>query len=219
VLSTGDPYEPVHRPGPPRRGLVLAQAWWPSTRALADRTVAGGLALAVLPTIVVVARGGTSFDGALVIAALAVGALAAFSVEDAAEETLAASPTTLGRRRLVRLSALVLGGGLVAAAVLTVAAGQGGDLGHGQLGRRAAELAAVSGLAIAGAAAARRRGVPGAVHGGAAVAVLTLLLISSLAYRIQSLPALVDDPEHERWLVVAAIGWLATAWSWRDPGR
>jgi hypothetical protein len=219
VLSTGEPPVGAHRPTPPRRGLALAQAWWPSTRALADRTVAGGLALAALPTCIVVARGGTSFDGALVIAALAVGALLAFSVEDPAEETLAASPTTLARRRLVRLSALVLGGGLVAAIVLTVAAGQGGGVRSGDLGRRAAELAAVSGLAIAVAAAARRRGVPGAVHGGAAVAVLAVLLISSLAYRIQSLPTLLDDPEHERWLVVAAVGWLATAWSWRDPGR
>ena len=219
MLSTGEPRDGAHRPARPRRGLVLAQAWWPSTRALADRTVAGGLALAALPTLIVVARGGTSFDGALVIAALVVGALLAFSVEDPAEETLAASPTTLARRRVVRLSALFVGGGLVAAVVLVVAAGQGGDVGRGDLGRRIAELAAVSGLAIASASAARRRGVPGAVHGGAAVAVLAVLLISSLAYRFHSLPALLDDPEHERWLLVAAVGWLATAWSWRDPGR
>jgi hypothetical protein len=219
VLSTGAARDVGQRAAAPRRGLVLAQAWWPSTRALVDRTVAGGLALAALPTGIVVARGGTGFDGPLVISALALGALLAFSVEDPAEETLAASPTTLARRRLVRLSALTFGGGVVAAIVLVVASAQGGDVRSGDLGRRGTELLAVSGLAIAAAATARRRAVPGAVHGGAAVAVLAVLLISALAYRIRGLPALLDDPEHERWLWVAAVGWLATAWSWRDPGR
>lgn len=219
MLSAGERPDGAHRPAPARRELTLAQAWWPSTRALADRTVAGGLALAGLPTFVVVARGGTSFEGAQVIAGLALGALLAFSVEDAAEETLAASPTSLARRRLIRLSALVLGGLIVGAILLTVAAGQGADLRIADLGRRAAELAAVSGLAVAVAAAGRRHNVPGAVHAGAAVAVLAVLLISALAYRVRGLPALVDDPEHERWLWAAAVGWLAAAWTWRDPAR
>ncbi|MGH9085287.1 MAG: hypothetical protein ACRDYW_07520 [Acidimicrobiales bacterium] len=218
MLSAGEPRDAASPSSPPRRELVLAQAWWPSARALVDRTVLGGLALASAPAFIVLAKGGSSFDGALVIAALALGALMAFSVEDPAEETLAASPTTLARRRLLRLSALVLGGALVTTVVLAVAS-TGADLAIGGLGRRALELAAVSGLAIAGAAAARRRSLPGAVHGGAVVAILVVLLISSLAYRFHDLPALLDNPHHERWLWVAAVGWAAAAWSWRDPAR
>ena len=218
MLSTDDHDPRVARPADPRRGLVLAQAWWPSTRALADRTVAGALAMAIVPSLVVAAQGGRSHTGALVIAALVLGAVMAFAVEDPAEETLAASPTSLARRRLLRLGALVLGAAVVATVVVGMAIGRT-DLTSADLSDRPGVLAAVSGLAMALAAAARRRDLPGAVHGGAVAAVLVVLLVASLANRYASLPGILGGPHVERWWWLAAAGWLATAWTWRDPAR
>mgnify|MGYP000751782012 CR=1 FL=1 len=167
---------------PAARRHTLRRAWRPCARALPLPTLAAIAGLAAVPSAVVLLRGGSSYDGALVAAALAFGASTAFAVEDPAEETLSASPTPLAARR-------------------------------------AAELAAASGLAGAVAGMARRRGAPWAAHGGATGGLLAVLVITSFAYRYRDLPALVDSPHHARWWLVGLVGWLVACWTWRDPGQ
>lgn len=200
------------------RTRTLRLAWAPSTRALPLPTLGAALALAAAPSAVVLARGGRDLGGALVVATVVLGALAAFPVDDPAEETLAASPTGQARRRLLRLAAISLGAALVTA-VLLVTAAWVGPLSVHQLGLRAAELAATSGLAAATAGWAQRRSVTGPGAVGALVGVLGVLLVSALGARLDALPTLVDTPPHPRWWLVAAAAWATTAWTWRDPAR
>lgn len=199
---------------------TLTRAWRPCARGLPLPTLAATAVLAGAPSLVVALRQGRSYDGALVAAALAVGAATAFAVEDPAEETLGASPTPLAHRRLLRLAAVALGAAVMSALLLLVAAfSTPGGLTGGDVGRRAAEMAATSGLAGAGAGLAQRRGAPWAAHGGAAGGVLVTLLISGLAYRYTELPALIQSPHHSRWWGLGLAGWLVVGWTWRDPAR
>lgn len=207
------------RAPPAARGRTLWRAWRPCAQALPLPTLAAIAGLAAAPSAVVLLRGGRSYDGALVAAALAFGASAAFAVDDPAEETLSASPTPLAHRRLLRLAAIVLGVAVASGLLLVVAASSPGGLAGGDVARRAAELAATSGLAGAVAGLARRQGVLWAAHGGATGGLLAVLVITSFAYRYGDLPALVDSPHHARWWLVGLTGWLVAGWTWRDPGR
>jgi len=204
---------------PAARRHTLRRAWRPCARALPLPTLAAIAGLAAAPSAVVLLRGGHSFGGALVAAALAFGASTAFALEDPAEETLSASPTPLAHRRLLRLAAIVLGVAVLSGLLLLVAASSPGGLTAGAAARRAAELAAASGLAGAVAGMARRQGAPWAAHGGATAGLLVVLVITSFAYRYRTLPALVDSPHHARWWLVGLVGWLVACWTWRDPGR
>jgi hypothetical protein len=126
--------------GPARR-RALALGWRPCTRGLPLPTLAGVAALAALPSLVVLARHGRSYDGALVVAALALGAASAFAVDDPAEETLSTSPTPLALRRLLRLGSIVLGVALTSAVLVLVAAvSTPGGVAWADVARRGAEL-------------------------------------------------------------------------------
>ena len=217
MLSVANPVDCPTGAGRPAVA-TLARAWWPSTRGLPLGTLTAVAGLAAAPTMYRLVRGDTSLGGALVAAAVFLGTTSAFVVDDPAEETLAASPTSLARRRLLRLGAIFLGVAVVALVLVTIASAVG-DVSFDELGRRAAELAAVSGLAAAAAASAHRRSVPTPAHGGAVVGLVGVALISALAYRFHRLPALTDSPVHERWWWLAAAGWALAAWSWRDPAR
>lgn len=209
---------PLHRPAPIPRWLPLAQGWWRCARALSGRTLGGIALLAGGPTVIVLTQGGHDFGFALLVAALVVGAAMAFTVEDPAAETLAASPTSLARRRLVRASVLVASAMLLGI-VLVVLADARGEVTAEELGRRAAELAAVAGIATAAAGQAHRVGLPGAALGGAMAASLVTLVVSSLSFRYDALPSLVTTVHHERWWWIAVAGCAVTAWVWRDPAR
>lgn len=216
--------EPSVTLGPPAgagaRVRTLARAWRPCARGLPLPTLGATAALATFPALLVAIRQGRSYDGALVAAALAIGAATAFAVEDPAEETLSASPTPLAHRRLLRLAAIVLGIAVTSGLVLLIAVtSTHGGLAGGDVARRGAEMAATSGLAGAGAGLAQRRGAPWAAHGGAAGGLLLTLLISSLAYRFAELPTLLQSPHHARWWGVGLAGWLVAGWTWRDPAR
>ncbi len=197
----------------------MTQAWLPCARGLPLATLAAAAGLAAAAPLLVLARHGRDLGGALVAATLVCGAVVAFAAEDPAEETLSASPTSLARRRLLRLSALALGVAVVAIVLVALATSAPAGLSSSDLGRRAAELAATSGLAAAAAGVAQRRAVPGAAPGGAVASVLAMLLVSSLAQRFHSLPTIVDSTHHLRWWFAAAAGWAVTTWTWRDPGR
>lgn len=201
-----------------RRTRAMVQGWRPAARGLPLPTLGAAACLAAAPALIVMVRGGHDFGVALVSAALVLGATSGFVVDDPAEETISASPTSLARRRLLRLSAIALGVVVVAAVLLASTAVQG-ELTIHDVGRRAAELAAVSGVAASVAGAAHRRAISGAALAGALAGLLGTLLVSSLAFRFHSLPALRDGPQHARWWLVGVLGWSIAAWTWRDPAR
>lgn len=195
---------------------MTLRAWAPAARGLPVLTIGAALAVAAVPTVVAVLQGDRDLSGAMVGASILGGATAAFFVEDAAGETLSASPTSLVRRRTLRIGAIALGF-LVVAALLVGLAALSAPVIVDELARRAAEVAAVSGLAAAVAGAAHRRGVASAGPVGAVAGGLGVLLISSLAFRCHQLPAVHAVEQHGRWWLVAVAGWAAAAWSSRDP--
>lgn len=197
---------------------MTARAWPGASRGLPWPTLVAVLALAAAPTAGVLLDGGGAHRGALVAAALIGGAAAAFSVEDAAGETLSASPTSLARRRALRLGAITAAA-VGTWAVLVALALAFGSVSAAELEERIAEVAAVSGVAGAVAGVAHRRGLPGAAPGGATLGALSLLVASALAQRFHQLPALMTADRHERWWLIAGIAWAAVAWTWRDPAR
>jgi len=197
---------------------MTARAWPGASRGLPWPTLAAVLCLAAAPTAIVLLDGGRDHRGALVAAALVGAAAAAFSVEDAAGETLSASPTSLARRRALRLSAITAAAVCTWAALVTLTLAFG-SVSAAELGQRVAEVAAVSGVAGAIAGLAHRRGLPGAAPGGATLGALSVLVTSALAQRFHELPALMAADRHERWWLVAATAWAAVAWTWRDPAR
>lgn len=196
----------------------MALAWRPATRALPLPMLGAAGLLAALPPLVVAARGGQDFTGALVASFLIAGGVFAFAVDDPAAETLSASPTTLARRHALRLAALVVGAAATLTALWLLGAGLGA-LPASELSQRAAEIAATAGVALAIAGTAQREGTAQAVHLGAVAGPVGVLVMSAFAYRFQQLPAIITPLHHDRWWWVAAGAWAVVAWSWRDPAR
>ncbi len=207
-----------HRATGSVRWIMTLQAWAPAARGLPLRTIGAALALAVVPTIVVLVKGGSDLSGALVAAVVIGAPCVAFFVEDPAGETLAASPTSLVRRRVLRLGAIAVGLAVTFAVLVAVALAHGPLAGE-VLARRAAEVGAVSGLAASVGGLSHRQGVAGAGPLGAVAGAVSALLIASFAVRYDELPPLLDGEHHARWWLVALVGWAAAAWSSRDPSR
>lgn len=193
-------------------------AWGPATRGLPLPTIAGLLALTSLPTIANLASGGRDFTGSLVAGAVLGAAAAGFAVEDPAGETISASPTSLARRRALRLASLVVLTGTTWAALVFLTATRG-SVPASTLGERAAEAAAVAGIALAAAGWAHRREAVGAALAGALGGGLSVLLLTALAQRFDGLPALMTTRHHDRWWLVAAGAWVLAFRTWRDPAR
>lgn len=212
-VSTASRAQPTA--GHPSWPMTL-RAWVPALRGLPLPTIAGLLAMALAPTAITLSRGGDDLSGALVAAAVISATSVAFTVDDPAGETLSASPTSLARRRALRLSAIVLALGLTWAALVAVTATLGPIVSDDLLGR-AAEAAAVSGVAVATAGLAHRRGIESPSLIGGVAGGLSSLLITSLALRLHELPALMSTEHHGRWWLVALAGWVVGAWTWRDP--
>lgn len=197
---------------------MTLRAWVPATRGLPVRTIGAALALAATPTVAVALQGDRDLSGAMVAAAIVGAATVAFFVEDPAGETLSASPTSLGRRRALRLSAIALGLAVTCTVLVAIAALRG-SVTADDLTQRAAEIAAVSGLAAAVGGWTHRRGTAAAGPMGALAGALGVLLISSLAQQYHQLPAVSTIEQHERWWLVAMVSWAVAAWSSRDPVR
>jgi hypothetical protein len=180
--------------------------------------VGAALALASTPMLIVLLRGNDDASGALVAATIVGASIVALAVEDPAGETISAVPTSLARRRMLRLSAILLAlavtwAGLMVAAVIEA------SVTSYDLVQRATEGAAVAGLAAAAGGLAHRQGVASSGQIGAVAGALTVLVIAALAYRFRALPTLVGEQHHLRWWGIAVGGWLITAWTWRDPAR
>lgn len=193
-------------------------AWRPASRALPLTTIGAVLVLALIPLVVTLLTGGEELAGALAVTALASGAVAGFFVEDPAGDTLSASPTSLARRRLLRLATLVVGTTVTVLLAVALAA-LVEPVGGLRLGDRVAEVAAVGAVAAAVAGVCHRRSVASAGPIGAGAGALGLLLVSSLAYRVQGLPTLAGPEHHARWWLVAVVGTVVAAWASRDPCR
>lgn len=206
------------RLGSALRWRSTLRAWGPATRGMPLPTIAALLGLTALPTMGNLASGGRDFAGSLVAAGVLGATAAAFAVDDVAGETLAASPTSLARRRALRLGSLVLITGVVWAALILVASLRGSVAGS-DLGDRAAEAAAVAGIALATAGWAHRRQAAGAALAGALGGGLAVLLVTALAQRFDGIPALMATTQHGRWWYLAATAWAVAAWTWRDPAR
>jgi hypothetical protein len=194
------------------------RAWVPAARGLPLPTIAAVLTMAAVPCAAVVLRGDRDLSGALVAAAVIGATAVAFFVDDPAGETISGSPTSLARRRLLRLGAIVLGLAALWAVLVGVAAIRG-PLTLDDLALRAAEAAAASGLAAAAAGLVHRHAVTGAGAAGGVVGGVGVLMISSFAFRFHQLPALMQVEHHGRWWLVALAGWAVAAWSSRDPAR
>lgn len=197
---------------------MTLRAWAPATRGLPLPTIGAVLALTATPPVFVLLKGDHDLSGALVAAAIIGAAAVAFSVEDPAGETLSASPTSLARRRSLRLSAILLALAVTWAVLVAIAAIRGPLTGD-DLAQRAAEIAAVSGLAAAAGGVAQRQSVAGAGPVGAVAGALGVLVVSSLAFRFHQLPMLTIIEHHGRWWLVGLAGWAVAAWTWRDPAR
>lgn len=197
---------------------MTGRAWVPAARGMPLPLVGAALALASTPMLIVLLRGNDDASGALVAATIIGAAIVALTVEDPAGETLSASPTSLARRRMLRLSALALALAVTWGGVVVAAEIAGGVTGH-DLAQRAAEAAAVAGLAVAMSGLAHRRGAASSGEIGAVAAALSMLVITSLAYRFEQLPGLLNETHHGRWWLIAAAGGAVGAWTWRDPAH
>lgn len=197
---------------------MTARAWVPTARGVPLPLLGAAAALASAPMLIALPRGNDDVSGALVAATIVGASIVALVVEDPAGETISASPTSLARRRMLRLSAILLSltvtwTGLIVATVIGASV-----TGH-DLAQRAAEGAAVAGLAAGASGLAHRRGVGSSGQIGAVAGALSVLVISSLAFRFDQLPSLMGDVHHDRWWFIALGGGIVTAWTWRDPAR
>lgn len=194
------------------RPLLGAVRWQPSVGT------AGLAGLLLLWTAEDLDDGGTAVLVLRGVAALlALGA--AFLLDDAAADTIAASPTSLAWRRSSRLLvAAALVGIPWATAVLTVA-GRGADLPVGDL---SLEFAALLALALA-AAAGLARWADAREPGLLAVPFIAGLLLAT--FRLPERWALIVPPgpaweaAHERWLLLLAAALLVQLACNRDPAR
>jgi hypothetical protein len=198
--------------------LLSLDAVRPTVRSVTPSAWVGML-LATLPAVLTVVLGGSDLGVAVVFAAVALGSLLAFAIDDPAAPVFAASPTPLVVRRALRvvvlLPAAALAGGLVG--LLVVRFHEDPPL---ALGERAGEAAVAAGLAIASAAwLARRTGErrPGSL--GVLFGLIGPALVSALAVRVDGLPMLGSASNASRWWWVAIAAWTAGVWWSRDLAR
>jgi hypothetical protein len=197
--------------------LKLSRAVFrPVLRTPPVHSAAAVVALAALPLAVTVLRGGHEV-GAAVTAAGLIGATAfGLVVDDDAAPLTDAVVAPLWMRRAVRF---VLVSTVVAvgwAAVLLTAAAV--DPAPVDIGDRALEVLAVSGLSVSFASYLRRTGGPlrSGLPGGMA-ALLTVLTSSVLAVKYRYLPSVLFAEHHDRWVWIALAAWATAFTLARDP--
>lgn len=190
----------------------------PTARAARLPVVAGGpaLGLVLLATLSLVQEPGALL---LVLVGLLVVAPVGYLFDDAAADVLAASPTTLARRRVARVT---LGAPVLLLGWL-VAVDRGAFLdGYPSLPVAAlsAEILALGCATLAMAAVAADRGdrSPGL---SAAIGLLVLVAVLFVLHQAVPpqwpIPALQPDAHHRRWWWVTAAALATIAWTSRDP--
>ncbi len=146
----------------------------------------------------------------------------AFSVDDPAHETLAASPAGFRSRRVSRIRVVLVPVGVVLVVAWSLYASTDGSKSVGEMAALATMAAGLLGLSVGVAGIAGRREGRGGVFAGPVV--LALLLASGIfAERWRPLP-LGDVPGGfpaiiQRWAAAALVGTGMFLWSSRDPMR
>ena len=176
---------------------------------------AGGVGLLLLGA----AWGGSSVAGtAVTVGVPLLAAATAYVLDEAADEAVAAAPTSLRARSVTRLvvATVIVGLGALALGVVALRSGTGAQAGF------TVQLVGLALVAVAASAAARRRvAEPGDAVGGALLAlVLTLALSHPLDRWVTLFPAEPDlrwGASLALWATVAVASvaglWVAT----RDP--
>lgn len=177
------------------------------------------LACALLATMALVAIGGRAGVALrLSIAGAVVAAASGFLLDDPAAVTLAASPLSLRRRRLQRVTAVAVAVGVWWAGAATIASRLGGGF---PLRGRALELSVFVAVALAGSATAATLGdgtVGGIAGAVSAAGCYALTFLPSRAW--WPLPAHPDDPgAASRLLVVLAVAVAVLTRASRDPAH
>jgi hypothetical protein len=193
------------------------------------RTIAWPALLAGAFACVTAAVAATLLSGAAVrgywpgFGGLALCASMAFVLDDPAAVAAGATPTSLVRRRLLRIAlALPLPAAAWAASLWVATAADGAAFGAGTRAALSVQVAAVLALTLAASALALRR-FPDERRGvaGAAVPLLVVGAASLLPERL-ALVVGSGDPRWEaaqhRWWGLLVVGILAFAWASRDPG-
>jgi hypothetical protein len=192
-------------------------------RTLAWPALLGGAAVCI--AVIVLTSLGLDFSplarwpglGAL---ALCVGA--AFVLDDPASATIDASPTSLARRRMLRIVlVLPLLCGVWAASLYYATSANGAPLGPDARGALSVQFIAMLAITL-GASAAALRMMPGERGGWAAVSALLALFVAAyyLPQRWTLLAVPGDAGSHgaqQRWALLLAVGLLALIWASRDP--
>lgn len=171
----------------------------------------------------------TTSLSSLRLAAIGLGAGAAFALDDRAADTLAPSPTTLLARRGLRLALVVAAAALLWAA-LTAAAGLAAPAGGGSLPAAGPTLEAAALLAFTLAAAVvAGRWAPHGLGGIAGGPALTLAVLGAYFAQMRWPRHLTvfafgpGDPAwaaaHRRWALVLAVALAVLAVESLDPAR
>lgn len=197
---------------------VLARAVWPTAKAAHLGATASTVALAGLPAVATVARGGTDLGTGVVLLVLGAGASLAWAIDDDSEESLLAMPISAPVRTTLR----VLAAATVAVLVMTVAlcvVAVGPGL-PSDLADRTPEGVAAAAVALAIASSAARRGERTTGATGAIAGLLVPAVVAGLALRWpNSFPTFGAGALHARWWLVTGAGVLIVARSARDPAR
>jgi hypothetical protein len=177
-------------------------------------------AAGILGVVVVAALHDRDAAAPLQAVSILLASAAGFALDDPAAEILAASPTSLRRRRMVRLALM---GPPILLVWLALVAAQG-PVSWAEGWVIAAMFAGLVGLSLAIAGVVSRRSPTG--RGGIAVAPgLFILLIVSTLVPTRWRPLPMGDvpggwtPLYLRWSTAAVIGLLVFLWSSRDPAR
>lgn len=176
------------------------------------------VAATVVAVVLAVARRGESASAPLQVAAFLLGTSTAFSVDDAAAETLGSSPKTLLRRRLYRVVPTLLLAGILMASALLIQ----GESDDDEVSLLLAMFTGFSALALAiGGVAARLRGQGGAIAAPSVFAVLIASTIFPPRWRPLPTGDIPGGPGEilRRWLIATGVGAVLFLWSSRDPGR
>jgi len=158
------------------------------------------------------------------LGALALCVGAAFVLDDPASATTDASPTSLAKRRMLRIALalpLPLLGGVWAASLYYATTADGAPLGPDARGALSIQASAMLATTL-GASAAALRLMPGEASGWAAV-VIPFALLVCVYYLPQRWTLLATPAEpgwqaaQQRWILLLAVGVLALIWASRDP--
>lgn len=194
----------------PPLGLIT-----PLGRAMIRTPVLGLAALTAAPAVYAAARGHNDLSFAVTLATVVGAASLSLALDDPAEASLIACPTSRAARRWMRAGLISMT--VAGAWALVAASAHYADFALEPWRIRLVESAAAAGISLAFAAAATRQRSTTPGVAAAATTLLLLAVTSGLALRITWLPQ-IGNPHHtSRWWAVAAPAAAIGCWWSRDP--